>query len=75
MLLTQYGESFHHIYVCQIIKLYTLNILQYNWSITPQQNWGKTDLLMMISALAKIIFKFPKPSKGKKKSGDDAIDK
>ena len=27
--LVQCGESFHNIYICEIIMLYTLNILQF----------------------------------------------
>lgn len=35
------GESFHSIYVHQILKLYTLNILQFYLSIIPQYSWEK----------------------------------
>ena len=38
VLINLMGESFHKVYVYQVIMLYTLNILQFYLSIRPQQS-------------------------------------
>lgn len=47
-LLIQLWESFHNVYIYQVIMSYTLNILQFYLSIIPQENWKNTFLMNII---------------------------
>lgn len=47
-LLIHLWESFHNVYIYQVIMSYTLNILQFYLSIIPQENWKNMFLMNII---------------------------